>query len=336
MRRNQYGGYRGRRTGRDLLKYLIVALLVVIAVLAAILILGEERPEQLEEPVGQDQLQEQPQTPELPEPESEPEPVPEAMAAVSAEIAQVLDGSWKSWLEQQGANALILNMKPDDGILAWDEDKSPAESAVNSALARMNGGEVYTVARISCFRDEMLANTYDYCIHSNSGYRWKDFGGVHWVSPAHAEVQDRLIARAVELAELGFDEILLDNCGYPQDGSGEMGWIKRGEVYDLENLDLVIGEILARLRQALEPYEVVLSVRTNAVVVADPGAAKTGLTGAVLEEYADRVWMSEVDTDAPLAEILTLAGVSGVEERLVIQSAALQNGANWAQAVLSF
>jgi len=46
--------------------------------------------------------------------------------------------------------------------------------------------------------------------------------------------------------------------------------------------------------------------------------------------------MSEVDTDAPLAEILSLAGVSDVGERLVIQSTALQNGASWEQAVLNF
>jgi len=79
-----------------------------------------------------------------------------------------------------------------------------------------------------------------------------------------------------------------------------------------------------------------ISIRTNAIAMADPMEARTGLTGAVLEEYADRIWMSEVDTDAPPAEILSLAGVSDVGERLVIQSTALQNGASWEQAVLNF
>lgn len=45
MRRNGYGGYRGRKTGREVLKYLIVGLIVLIGVLAAILFLGEKEPE---------------------------------------------------------------------------------------------------------------------------------------------------------------------------------------------------------------------------------------------------------------------------------------------------
>jgi len=339
MRRHRYGGYRGRRTGRDILKYFILALLVVIAVLAGVLFLNRERPAQQEDPVQPEQSQ--PQTPEQPQPEPEPEPIPEPepeptfMAAVEADITRVADGSWKSWLEEQGANALVLNMKTDEGILNWESGKTVSDSAVNRALKQLNDGEIHTVARMACFRDEALANTYEYCIHSNSGYRWKDFGGVHWVSPAHTDVQDKLVAQAVELAELGFDEILLDHFGYPQAGSGEMGWIKKGPVYDPQHLDLVVGAFLTRVRQALEPYEITISLRTNAGVVHNDGDL-TGVTGAVLEEFSDRVWLSEVDTDAPLAEILTLAGVSDVENRLVIQTAALHSGAGWAQAVLNF
>ena len=193
------------------------------------------------------------------------------------------------------------------------------------------------MARISCFRDEEAANTYEYCIHSNSGYRWKDFGGVHWVSPAHAEVQARLIGQVVDLARLGFCEILLDNCGYPQDGSGEMGWIKRGEVYDPEHLDVVIGGFLDRLREGLkeEGWGPKVSIRTNAAVIGDPNAAKTGLTGAVLEDHADRIWVSGAERDAPLAEILTDAGVTNVGERLVTQCAELADGNTWNQALLN-
>ena len=345
--RNRYGGYRGRRTGRDFLKYLIAALVVLVVVLAAILFFSPERPKQPEEPEVPEQslpLEEEPgaaepdEEPE-PEPEPMPEPEPAAMAALGLELGQVLDGSWKSVLTEHGANALVLNMKPDDGSLNWDSDRNVQDSAeerVNDRLRALNSGEVYTIARMSCFRDELLANTYEYCIHSNSGYRWKDFGGMHWVSPASAGVQEHLVNLTVELAELGFDEILLDNCGYPQDGSGEMGWIKRGEVYDPENLDKVIGGFLEKLHAAVEPYGTVISIRTNAVVVQDVSGAKTGLTGGVLEEYADRIWISELDTDAPLAEILAEAGVSGVGERLVTQSATLLPGESWNRAVLSF
>jgi hypothetical protein len=117
-----------------------------------------------------------------------------------------------------------------------------------------------------------------------------------------------------------------------------MGWIKRGEVYDLANLDAVIGDFLARLDEALERegWGPTISIRTNAVAMSDPAAARTGLTGAVLERYADSIWMSEIDSAAPLAEILTQAGVSGVGEKLVTQTTVLVPENRWEQAVLPF
>ena len=345
MRRTRYGGYRGRRTGRDVLKYVILGLLVVIGVLAGILLLGREKPvEELPPEVQQEQQEQlpegeqtepQPTPAPQPEPEPEPEPEPFVMQAVGVEVAQVLDGSWKRVVEEQGANTVVVNMKPDDGIIVWDTVESAPNAELEKALAGMRE-EVGLVARISCFRDEQLANTYEYCIHSNSGYRWKDFGGIHWVSPAHPEVQDYMIDRAVELAGMGFHEILLDNCGYPQNGSGEMGWIKRGEVYDLEHLDLVIGSFLEKLARAVKPYEVTVSVRTNPVVVQTEMGDRTGLTGVVLEQYAGRIWMSEIGNTAPLAEILTQAGVNVVEHRLVTQTAVLVPENRWEQAVLPF
>ena len=348
MRRNHVGGYRGRKTGRDFLKYIILALLLVVAVLAGLLLFGGEKPPREEqEQQGQEQQQtptqpsEQPTEPtELP---TEPEPEVVYMAAIGVDAAQVLDGSWKSAVEQAGANAVVLDMKPDNGVLNWNTAQTLSISAgaqnntegLNDRLRQLNDGDVYTVARMSCFRDELTANLYECCIHSNSGYRWQDFGKVHWVSPAHSGVQDNLVGLAVELAELGFDEILLDYCGYPRNGSGEMGWIKRGPVYDLENLDVVVSAFLSKMEKALEPYGTRLAIRTGADVVANDGDL-TGVTGAVLEQHAERIWMSEVDTDAPLAEVLSLAGVTRVGERLVIETAELVPEGTWEQAVLNF
>ena len=355
MRRNHYGGYRGRRTGSDILKYLILALAAVIAVLGAVLYLnrdkltkpGPEVPGHSQEQTGLPQP-EQPEQSEpaepLPEPEPEPEPEEVHMAAVSVTVEQILNGSWNTYLEEQGANALVLNMKPDEGVLGWVSARPEAAQVkansslegINDRLRALNDRDVYTVARLSCFRDERLADIYECCIHSNSGYRWKDFGGIHWVSPASEQVQDYLTALAVELAELGFDEILLDNCGYPKAGSGEMGWIKRGEVYDLNALDVPIAAFLDKVRRAVEPYGVTISVRTDAWTVEQGDDSRTGLTGAVLEEYAQRIWMPEEHTGDPLAEILSLAGVTNVGERLVTQGFALESDASWEQAVLEF
>ena len=90
------------------------------------------------------------------------------------------------------------------------------------------------------------------------------------------------------------------------------------------------------MREALEPWAVKLSIRTDAEVMADPVASRTGLTGRVLEEHTDRIWMSGVETDAPLAELLSNAGVSDVGERLVTETAVLTPENLWKQAVVTF
>ena len=48
----------------------------------------------------------------------------------------------------------------------------------------LNSGELYTVARLSCFRDHALAKDETYAIRTNSGYRWTDPEELRWSSPA--------------------------------------------------------------------------------------------------------------------------------------------------------
>lgn len=352
MRRNAYGGYRGRRTGRDILKLLIALLLVLVVVLAGIAFFGRDQlglPEQPEssqsDPTPAPEQPEQMPEP-APEPEPEPEPAPaqkpEVMAAVEISLEQLLDGSWSQVVEQSGGNAVVVNMKPDDGALNWVSAQEMAAAAkanssvenVNEGIRQANADDLYSVARVSCFRDNSITGSKDYCIRSNSDYRWKDFGGVYWASVTVPEVQDYMVALAVELAELGFDEILLDHCGYPQDGTGEMGWIKRGAAYDLDNLDTVVSQFLEKLTAALEPYEVVLSIRTDASILAEDGD-KTGVTGAVLDRYADRIWMNGEGIALPAADLLEQAGVSRAEERVVLQVNQL-DGEESARAQLNF
>ena len=84
------------------------------------------------------------------------------MQAMEVTMSQVAENNWRQGLEEAGGNAVVVNMKPDDGTLNWEQGKSIDEGGVNAALWRMNSTGYYTVARISCFRDEAAANTYEY------------------------------------------------------------------------------------------------------------------------------------------------------------------------------
>ena len=257
---------------------------------------------------------------------------------MAAEDALSILGS--QLVQEAGGNSLILDMKPANGPLGWMSGQAMAQEtgvnskidSVNEKLKLLNQEELYTIAKVSCFRDELLSVNKAYCIRTYSDYRWQDFWGVNWISPAVSEVQDYLIGLCIELAEMGFDEILLDCCGYPQDGLGEMTWIKPGSTYDPENLHVVIDEFLTRLHQALEDYEVVLSIRTNPQLLTQNGA-KTGLTAEVLEKHADRIWMQvQAEGAASAQELLEQAQITNVKERLVEEVTVLTEESELAQA----
>ena len=93
-------------------------------------------------------------------------------------------------------------------------------------------------------------------------------------------------------------------------------------------------EFLTRVRQALEPYETQLSVQVDEAVLEDGGAAGSGLTPAVLERCADRLWLLSEATAEELAAKLSQAGITGGTQRLVLQTGALAGQSGTAQAVL--
>ncbi len=113
-------------------------------------------------------------------------------------------------------------------------------------------------------------------ITTNSGYRWTDPAGVRWVSPTSDTVRQYVTNVCVELAKLGFDEILLENSGYPT--AGNLNYIKKGEAYDKAAFSTVIGDFYARTAEALEGYDVRLSVLTDAATVTEGQNALSGQT----------------------------------------------------------
>ena len=126
-------------------------------------------------------------------------------------------------------------------------------------------------------------------IFTNSGYRWTDPDGVRWTSPTNPEVRDYVTAVCVELSQLGFDEILLDNAGYPN--KGNLHYIKKGEAYDASQFSAVIDGFYAQVAHALADYDITLSV----VTTTDSLAGTDTLTGQTPENLTrfDRLWIRD-------------------------------------------
>ena len=355
-----YHSYRGRTTFTDWLKRIALILAILVVLLLAALFLGQgfisytDEGLQINWPFSQ---QEAPQIPDpgeinvaegdpgtQPDPtqeENEPaaEPQTEADSVLSVPLSALLDGSAAQLAQEAGADGVLVDMKNDQGALGWQSQQALASavlegvdpSPVNAALTAWNEGDVYTVARLSCFRDEALGSNMEYTLRTSSDYRWRDSGDLHWATPSSENVRGYLIVLMTELAQMGFDEIVLDHFGYPAQADGSLSNLGRSDSnYPEGALDAVITDFLAQAAQALEPYGTKLSLHASQDVLTgiDPS---TGLTAAALNASVDRIWVSGTRIDVLTA--LEGSGVEQAEARLVSLVEQLDAGSSTPQAV---
>ena len=350
-----YGTYRGRGGFRTFLKILISLLAVALVLLTAAYFFLRRFAVVTDDGIRYDipflQRKDPPPAPSAPiiietptptvtpEPEPEPEPSEPPLHAVSLPRTALYDGTASALVDEAGGNAALFDMKGDDGTLGYVSElelaktvrASDSNPAVNAAIKALTGSELYTVARVSCFKD----NTTPYrdtslAIKTNSGYNWKDAAGDRWASPNSAPMRQYLADLCVELARLGFDEILLDNAQFPT--TGHLDYIKVGPAYDKAGFADEMAAFYRQVREALSAYpEVTLSIRTSAEALTGADAL-SGQTASNLATAADRIWVvppAEEGTD--YAALLTYAGLEGAEEKLVLTGdTAEEDAANWA------
>ena len=85
------------------------------------------------------------------------------MRAVQLSVDSLVDDTAPALLAEAGANTLVLEMKGQDGILSWQSEVELPQwagingtAAVNEAMEKFKGQDVYTVARVCCFRDDSM------------------------------------------------------------------------------------------------------------------------------------------------------------------------------------
>lgn len=354
--------YRGRRTITDALKFIAVALgVIVVLVLAGIvycqryIVYTDEGPK-LELPPLLEMFRREKKEPNgassLPDPsdvsvvidsagsQPEPEAPPETGDyLLELPVSDVIGGTAAARLEEAGAEALVLQVKDPSGRLVWNSGQYPARLAgVNApqsnsdALKQWNEGEVYTIARVCCFRDDSVPYFMNDLALRKGEYNWRDELGLRWLSPAQEDAQAYIAGLCGELAALGFDEILLEQCHFPVRGSVEN--IRQGDRYDPEHFTDELEDLLDQIRQAVEPYGAKVSLRVERGTLTREESV-SGVTAPLLERYAHRIWMEEDGLlPAPL-DLLQLVGITGGPERLVSIANQRVEGGAAAQAVFA-
>lgn len=128
-----------------------------------------------------------------------------------------------------GINTIVFDAKDVSGIITYNSqvpevqklrtDKNKSIDDIAKLVRLLKDNNFYVVARIACFRDELLAKVKpEWSIKSASGSVWKSKGEI-WCDPTNKEVQDYNISLACELADKGIDEIQFDYIRFPTTGN---------------------------------------------------------------------------------------------------------------------
>lgn len=341
-RNGGYGGYRGRRTFHDILKWVAAILAVLVVILAGVLVFGQrylvfrdqgvrlelpffhQKDDQKPDP-GDVSLEVRPQGDQSDGDQSAQEPGADetkSLRAAELPLSAVQDGTAQDQLEQAGADALILEMKDSQGDLAWQSGESLAAlvttggEAVNAALEEWNRGDVHTIARVCAFRDNTLPYQ-DNRVALKAGYgNWRDEEKLRWLDPDSETARAYIVGLCRELAQLGFDEIMLDQCWFPT--QGQVGQIVQNGSYADGRFAETVEELFGQISQAVEPYGTCLSVRLPEDY---QGAdAPGGLSVRCLETYVQRIWAVPQAGESQ-DELAQRLGLTGVQDKLAALTA---------------
>ena len=217
-----------------------------------------------------------------------------------------------------GADGFVFRVKKDLGKVSYASTVAIADAIEETAvsyelLARLCAQEdVYTVASINCFHDSLyaFANMAAAGICQSNGYIWyeSDMGG-HWLDAEKEAARNYIINFALECAQLGFDELLLDGVQYPT----------RGKLHKIDYSQNTMGKtealvlFLTELEKALEPYGVRISLRLDEDVARGltDNTADSGFDVQAILPLVDSVYVATDDAEAVYQEMeLLLTGES--------------------------
>ena len=174
-------------------------------------------------------------------------------------------------VQETGMNGVVVDVKGDWARIAWDspnpvaqeiEAYSPYGMDLRELVEECHRRGIYIIGRIVVFKDELLGKTKpEWAVKRADGSLYTDYEGLAWVDPFRQEVRDYNIALAVEVAELGFDEVQLDYLRFPSDGAGVLHLLYGEDAVeaDFDTRTAAMAEFCAQIYAAMERTPAFLS-----------------------------------------------------------------------------
>ena len=301
-----YSSYRGRGPKWKILLAILLVLVIVVAssviYLQQFLVYGADGSRQIRLP-WQTEEKAPPPDGEGEAPENQPdvdvvvqEPEdqgPKETAAFSLPAQALTQALWQETEKPSGANAVAVRLKTSNGTVYFNAANAVSgavetELDTAAALAAVTAQEgLHTIASVACLQDFKAANAdvEGRGLKNTGGYIFYDGNNSLWLDPAKPGTREYVCALAKEIAELGFDELLLTDFSYPT--VGKINKIHYNTDVPLaNNLDLLLSD----LNTALESYDILLSVEVPEAVIAEGPDTVAGLDLNRLVSRVDRVY----------------------------------------------
>ncbi len=130
--------------------------------------------------------------------------------------------------DQTEINAFVIDVKDDQGRLAYEADVPLAKSLglisvhipdIDALIATLREHNITPIARLITFQDSVLAEARpDLAVQSIKGGIWRDYKGMGYTNPYNHEVWEYEVQVAEDAARHGFREIQFDYVRFPSDG----------------------------------------------------------------------------------------------------------------------
>lgn len=121
-------------------------------------------------------------------------------------------------------NTMVIDIKDDQGNITYEMSLSENDigaskdyiSDMEGLMEKLKEHHIYTIARISCFKDPYLAaERPELALKKADGSFVTDTDDIPWVNPYEEDVWEYLTDIALAAADMGFDEIQFDYVRFP-------------------------------------------------------------------------------------------------------------------------
>jgi hypothetical protein len=194
--------------------------------------------------------------------------VPKEIRGVHVTMALAsLDGKLAEYTRIPGINTIQLDVKDENGEVAFHRLAPPLAKRVGSAMRyydpvkaakQVHSEGLFLIGRVVCFEDPILSKGRpELAIRTSGGAVWQNDAGLGWTNPYQKRVWDYNLRIAQAAARAGFDEIQFDYVRFPSDGDIESAVFpgKRNEA-----MGVTIARFVHYATKRLRPMGVRVSV----------------------------------------------------------------------------